>query len=48
MEKDQSETILNNDFNVVEHQGLNAQPSAQRVHIGFFGMRNAKRGDYLD
>ena len=48
MEKDQNETILNNDFNDVEHQGLNAQPSAQRVHIGFFGMRNAGKSSVVN
>lgn len=68
MEKDQSETRLNNDFNGVEpngvltnhievnikfqaqesHQGLNAQPSAQRVHIGFFGMRNAGKSSVVN
>lgn len=48
MEKDQNETILNNDFNGVEHQGLNAQPSAQRVHIGFFGMRNAGKSSVVN
>ena len=30
------------------HQGLNAQPSAQRVHIGFFGMRNAGKSSVVN
>lgn len=29
-------------------QGLNAQPSAQRVHIGFFGMRNAGKSSVVN
>ena len=27
--------------------GLNAQPSGERVHIGFFGLRNAGKSSVL-